>query len=118
MEKGFLPASGSWGIKHTKKLHCQRESSNKICIFDSKNIDMSIVTEKRIANSYFRFMKNWDNETKKDLIIRLTASIDDKPKDRFDFSLCFGAWEDERSAGEIINEIRSDRVNIKEIEEF
>ena len=104
-------------IKKTK-LQCQKESSNKICIFDSKNIDMSTITEKRIVNSYFRFMKNWDNETKKDLIIKLTSSIDDKPKDKFDFSSCFGAWEDERSAHEIINEIRSGRVNKNEIEEL
>jgi len=79
---------------------------------------MSIVSEKKIANSFFRFMKNWDNETKKDLIIKLTESIDDKSKDKFDFSSCFGSWEDERSADEIINELRSDRVNKKEIEEF
>ena len=79
---------------------------------------MSIVKEKRIANSYFRFMKNWDNETKKDLIFRLSASIDDKSKNGSDFSLCFGAWDDERSADEIINEIHSDRTNTKEIEEF
>ena len=98
-------------IENTTKLHCQNESSNKICIFDSKNLDMSTITEKRIVNSYFRFMKNWDNETKKDLIIKLTSSIDDKPKDKFDFSSCFGVWEDERSTDDIINEIRSDRVN-------
>ena len=45
------------------------------------------------------------------MIIKLTLSIDDKPKDRFDFSSCFGAWEDERSADEIMKEIRSDQVN-------
>ena len=72
---------------------------------------MSIVKEKKIVNSYFRLMRNWDNETKKDMIIKLTSSIDDKPKDRFDFSSCFGAWEDERSADEIMKEISSDRVN-------
>ena len=79
---------------------------------------MSILTEKRMANSYFKLMKNWDNETKKDLIIKLTASIDDKPKDKRDFSSCFGAWSDNRSAEEIAEEIRSDRVNNREIEEF
>lgn len=72
---------------------------------------MSIVKEKRIVNSYFRLMRNWDNETKKDMILKLTSSIEDKPKDRFNFSACFGVWEDERSAEEIIQEIRSDRVN-------
>lgn len=79
---------------------------------------MSTVKEKRMVNSFFRLMKSWNNETKKDMIIKLTSSIDDKPKDKFDFSSCFGAWQDNRSADEINNEIRSDRVNNKEIEEF
>lgn len=79
---------------------------------------MSTTKEKRMVNSYFRLMRNWDNEAKKELIIKLTSSIDDKPKDKFDFSACFGAWEDERSAEEIIQEIHSDRVNRNEIEEF
>jgi hypothetical protein len=79
---------------------------------------MSILIEKRIVNSYFRVMKNWDNETKKDLIIKLTKSIDEKYEDKFDFSSCFGAWDDERSADDIINELRSDRANKQEIEEF
>lgn len=79
---------------------------------------MSIITEKRIAKNYFRFMRNWDNETKKDMINQLTKSIDEKPKDKSDFSSCFGAWDDERSADEIIKEIRSDRANKSEIEEF
>ncbi len=63
-------------------------------------------------------MKNWDKETKKDFIIKLFASIDDKSIDKFDFSSSFGAWDDEKSAEEIFNEIRCDRVNINEIEEF
>jgi len=79
---------------------------------------MSITTEKRMVNSYFRLMKNWDNETKKELIIKLTESFNDNPKDKYDFSLCFGAWADNRSADEIMEEIRSDRVNNREIEEF
>jgi len=90
----------------------------KNCIFDKKNREMSITTEKRMANSYFRLMKNWHNETKKDLIVKLTESINDKPKDNYDFSSCFGAWSDNRSADEIAEEIRSDRVNNREIEEF
>ena len=79
---------------------------------------MSIALEKRMVNSYFRFMKNWNIETKKDLIIKLTRSIEKKSIVKFDFSSCFGAWKDSRSAEDIINEIRSDRVNSKEIEKF
>ncbi|HAQ21005.1 MAG TPA: hypothetical protein DCR40_17490 [Prolixibacteraceae bacterium] len=63
-------------------------------------------------------MRNWDNETKKDMIFKLTKSIEEKPKDKFDFSSCFGAWDDVRSADEIIDELRAERINKKEIEEF
>ena len=41
---------------------------------------MDISTSNKRANSYFRFMKNWDNDSKKDLIIKLTESIDNEPK--------------------------------------
>lgn len=79
---------------------------------------MSIAYRNRKINSYFRLMKNWDTESKKDLIIKLTKSINDKAEAKFDFSSCFGAWDDERSANEIIEEIRNSRVNNREIEGF
>jgi len=79
---------------------------------------MDILLKKRKIDSYFRFMKNWDNALKKELIIKLTKSIDDKAKDKNDFSPCFGAWDDERTADEICIDIYSARVNNKEIEDF
>jgi len=79
---------------------------------------MSITFKNRKVNSYFRLMKNWDTESKKDLIIKLTKSINDKSENEYDFSSCFGAWDDDRSADEIINDIRNDRVNNRDIEEF
>lgn len=79
---------------------------------------MNAAITKRIVNNYLRYMRNWDNETKKDLIRKLTASIDSKSKDKYDFSSCFGAWEDSRSAEEIVNDLRADRVNKGEIEGF
>lgn len=79
---------------------------------------MSLAFEKNKVNSYFRLLKNWDTESKKDLIIKLTKSIQAKSEDRHDFSLCFGAWEDERSAEEIITDIQNSRINHRDIEEF
>ena len=79
---------------------------------------MSLAFENRIVNSYFRIMKNWDTESKKDLIIKLTNSINDKNVNKHDFSSCFGVWDDDRSADEIIDDIRNSRVNNREIEEF
>ena len=83
-----------------------------------KQIEMITELNKKIIESYFQIMRNWDNESKKDLIIKLTQSIDREQKNDRDFSACFGAWEDSRSAEEIINEIRSSRVNNREIEDF
>ena len=79
---------------------------------------MSLAFENKKVNSYFRLMKNWDTESKKDLIIKLTKSINDKTEDKRDFSSCFGAWDDERNADEIIADIRNSRVNNREIEDF
>lgn len=79
---------------------------------------MSYAFENKKVNSYFKLIKNWDTESKKNLIIKLTQSIDDNPKGNHDFSSCFGAWEDERSADEIIDDIRNSRVNNREIEDF
>jgi hypothetical protein len=79
---------------------------------------MNLGLKKNKVNSYFRLMKNWDIESKKDLIIKLTQSINDKSEENHDFSICFGAWDDERSADEIINDIRNSRINIQDIEDF
>jgi len=79
---------------------------------------MDVSIENRKVDSYFKFMKNWDNDLKKDLIIKLTRLIDNFSSNKYDFSSCFGAWEDERSADEIIRDIYDNRVNINEIEEL
>jgi len=64
-------------------------------------------------------MKNWDSKYKKKLIEKLSSSMHEKANvDTRDFSNCFGAWKDDRSAEEIINEIRGSRINYCEIEEF
>jgi len=79
---------------------------------------MDIAIENRKVASFFQFMKNWDNELKKALIIKLTKSINSKSLNEYDFSMCFGAWKDEKTAEEIVNEIYNSRVNKNEIEEF
>ncbi|RLD54474.1 MAG: hypothetical protein DRJ05_14605 [Bacteroidetes bacterium] len=79
---------------------------------------MQTAIENRKAENYFQFMRNWDNESKKYLIIKLTQSIGiETEKDR-NFSSCFGAWVDDRTADEIIEDLHADRVNNQEIEEF
>lgn len=74
--------------------------------------------DNQMVERYFSFIRNWDNEAKKDLIVKLTKSIDSGKSKKRDFSSCFGAWDDSRSADEIIDGIRKDRKNNREIEEF
>jgi len=68
------------------------------------------------VESYFRLLRNWDVNSKKKLIIRLVESLE--PKSPTDFSACFGAWQDDRDAEEIIREIDQTRQNNPEIEDF
>ncbi|MEI6091002.1 MAG: hypothetical protein WCR42_11155 [bacterium] len=79
---------------------------------------MNSLVANRMVDNYFRLMRDWDTDSKKNLIVKLTSSINLKSNKKNDFSLCFGAWEDTRSADEISNELRADRVNHNEIEEF
>jgi len=79
---------------------------------------MDTAVSNNLVDSYFKYMKNWDTASKKHLIIKLTESIDDRQEDAYDFSVCFGAWDDGRSADEIYDDIRDDRLNNPEIEDF
>ena len=47
--------------------------------------------------------------------MKLTKSIETTSKKTFDINSIFGAWEDTRSSDEIINEIKSSRVEQKSI---
>lgn len=77
---------------------------------------MSLASENDKVNRFFGFLKNWDRESKEALIVKLKKSINYPTKQ--DFSSCFGAWEDERSTEEIVSDIRNDRVNQRDIEDF
>ena len=79
---------------------------------------MNALVANKMVDNYFRFIRIWDNESKKILIIKLTDSISLKPKIDIDFSSCFGARDDNRSADQIYSELRADRVNNIEEDEF
>ena len=64
----------------------------------------------KILDKYFGYLKKLDNTTKRNLIIKLTKSIETKSNETFDLDSLYGAWEDERTSDEIINEIKSSRV--------
>ncbi|WP_445735899.1 hypothetical protein [Mariniflexile sp.] len=70
----------------------------------------SLTISNKILDKYFGYLKNLDNNAKKNLIIKLTKSIETKSKKSFDIKSVFGAWEDDRTSDEIISEIKSSRV--------
>jgi hypothetical protein len=72
----------------------------------------------RTVNGYFRYMQNWDTAAKKNLISKLNSSLKEKADTNDDFLHFFGAWEDDKNAEEIINELKVDRVNSNENESF
>ena len=72
----------------------------------------------KILDKYFGYLKYLDDKAKKSLIIRLTKSMNKKPKNKFDLKDLFGAWEDDKDAEEIISEIKSSRVEKLNTESF
>lgn len=76
-----------------------------------------IAFNNEVVNTYFRFLKNLDINSKKSLIIKLTESINSDPEDS-DIKSLFGAWKDDRTAEEIIEEINESRTYNREIEDF
>jgi len=64
-------------------------------------------TSDKILDKYFGYLKKLDNNTKKKLIIKLTKSIETKSIKSFDIKTIFGAWDDERTSDEIIDEIKA-----------
>lgn len=70
----------------------------------------SLVISNKILDKYFGYLKNLDTNAKKSLIIKLTKSIEIKSKKTFDINSIVGAWEDDRNSDEIINDIKSSRV--------
>ncbi|QMU64578.1 MAG: hypothetical protein GKR88_09970 [Flavobacteriaceae bacterium] len=71
----------------------------------------SLTISNKTLDKYFGYLKNLDNNSKKSLIIKLTKSIQTKSKKPFDIKSVFGAWQDHRTSDEIINEIKSARVD-------
>jgi hypothetical protein len=79
---------------------------------------MNTMVTNRIVENYFRIINSWDSVAKNQLIHKLKEKVESNSNDKSDFSLCFGSWDDNRSADEIINELINDRINHLEIEEL
>lgn len=73
----------------------------------------------QIIEGYVRLLDNLSPGSKLDLISKLTASVKfDITNKKSSFKKAFGAFESEKSADEIINEIRNSRTFIRQIEEI
>ncbi|MBU2444641.1 MAG: hypothetical protein KJ666_03585 [Bacteroidetes bacterium] len=69
-------------------------------------------------DKYFGILNNLDIDSKKKLIVKLTESIHPKEKEHIKLEDIYGAWQDSRTAEEIINEIEFFRSDNRDIEEF
>ncbi len=92
----------------------------KFTIFElNSDVMASITLNNSSLKRYIDLFKNIDLKSKKKIIVGLTESINEtniSPSNNL--SSLFGAWEDNRDSDEIINDIKSSRVNNRDIEKF
>ena len=62
-----------------------------------------------LIETYLKLLKNLSLESKSELISRLTNSMKKEKKDEETFYSLFGVWKDEKSAEDMILEIRDAR---------
>lgn len=72
---------------------------------------MGLSPSNETIDRYLQFLTRFDNETKKKLIIKLTESIETQGVENNNSRSLFGEWEDSRSSDEIIQDIKSARVD-------
>ena len=72
-----------------------------------------------IVNGYVGLLDNLSTSNKLDLIAKLTASVKtDLISKKSSFKKAFGAFDSDKSAEEIVEEIRKSRVSTRQIESF
>lgn len=72
-----------------------------------------------LIESYFGLIKNLSPEIKLDLIEKLSKTLKgDLSKNKSSFKSAFGAWKSDKSADEIIIELRGNRTFNRQIEAF
>lgn len=78
---------------------------------------MGTVLNSNIVNSYLALFKSLSPHAKRDLISRLTQSLerDLKPESNL-FDSAFGAWQGDETAEQLISEIRDSRNFNRQIE--
>jgi len=79
---------------------------------------MNYTATRVTIENYVKIIQSWDKDSKNELINKLKASDNEVESNKYDFSSSFGAWEDTRSAEEISHEIKNDRINYTQMDEF
>ena len=70
----------------------------------------NLTANKKTLDKYFGILKSLDTGSKKKLIDRLSKSIRKEKKGSFKLDEIYGAWQDSKSADEIIDEITKSRT--------
>lgn len=79
----------------------------------------TVTTNTTLVNGYVGLLANLSPTDKLDLIAKLTESVrNDLIEKNTSFKNSFGAFESEKSAEEIIDELRSNRSFTRKIESF
>jgi len=78
----------------------------------------SLAISNKSLDKYIRSLSKLDTNSKKKLIIKLTASIESKDNGSFDLKSIYGAWEDSLDSDEIIKQIKDSRVDYRNTEEL
>lgn len=79
-----------------------------------KSLDIS----QYLVETYLSLLKNLDNNSKLELISVLSLSMKDRQKKEEFAQTLFGAFETDKSAEQLIDEIRQSRYLERKVEEF
>ena len=84
-----------------------------------KHLDMKTNTNAVLIDNYFGLLRSLSSENKLKLIAKLSSSIINEDTDNEDIiDMFFGAFKSEKSAEELIKEIRESRTFNRTIEAF
>lgn len=76
-------------------------------------------SDNTFIEGYVKLLEGLSPANKLDLIVRLTASVkSDIENKKSSFEASFGAWQSDKTAEEIITEIRNSRTFTRQIEDF
>jgi len=78
----------------------------------------TINLNKKSIDNFFGFLYRMDTNSKKNLIIKLTQSIEEPKIKHKSIASLFGNWKDDRDSDTIILEIKESRNNNREILDF